>query len=265
MLTGAEVNYLCSCCVWTQLVSAGVNKGLEVVSQLRHYLSVFKHKLLPFVCTFLLFPFFISIYIYWPISIDITMMSVSYIDITIYLYLQVYLYTCINWYISIYLDVLVLKTVKNLSAVWETWVQSLGWEDPLEKGMATHSSILDWEIPWTEEPSGLQFMGLQTVGHGWATNTHTHTHTDLYTYIYIRLYVCDLLSQKRKPNYIYIPDAFIYVQFMSSVEAFTIATNFLLYESSVAPNFSFAIWISLARDNRYKDFLYLCWAAFTFS
>ena len=47
----------------------------------------------------------------------------------------------------------------------ETWVQSLGREDPLEKGMATHSSILAWIIPWTEEPGGLQSMGSQTVGH----------------------------------------------------------------------------------------------------
>jgi len=47
----------------------------------------------------------------------------------------------------------------------ETWVQSLGWEDPLEKAMAPHSSILAWKIPWTEEPGGLQCMGLQRVGH----------------------------------------------------------------------------------------------------
>ena len=47
----------------------------------------------------------------------------------------------------------------------ETRVQSLGWEDPLEEGMATHSSILAWRIPWTEEPGGLQSMGLQRVGH----------------------------------------------------------------------------------------------------
>ena len=46
--------------------------------------------------------------------------------------------------------------VKNLPAMQRTWVQSLGWEDPLEKGMATHSSILAWGIPWTEEPGGLQ-------------------------------------------------------------------------------------------------------------
>ena len=48
----------------------------------------------------------------------------------------------------------------------ETWVQFLGQEDPLEKKMVTHSGILAWEIPWTEEPDGLQFMGLQRVGHG---------------------------------------------------------------------------------------------------
>ena len=57
-------------------------------------------------------------------------------------------------------------TVKNPPAMLETWVQSLGWEDPLEKGMATQSSILAWRIPWTEEPGGLQSMGSQRVGHG---------------------------------------------------------------------------------------------------
>ena len=51
--------------------------------------------------------------------------------------------------------------VKNLPAMQETWVHSLTWEDPLEKGMATHSSILAWEIPWTEEPGRLQSIGLQ--------------------------------------------------------------------------------------------------------
>ena len=53
----------------------------------------------------------------------------------------------------------------------ETQVRSLGWEDPLEKGMATHSIILAWGIPWKEEPGGLQSMGLQRVRHNWATNT----------------------------------------------------------------------------------------------
>ena len=57
---------------------------------------------------------------------------------------------------------LVVQTVKNLPAMQETWVQSLGWEDPLEKEMATHSSILAWKIPWTEVPGGLQSIGLQS-------------------------------------------------------------------------------------------------------
>ena len=60
---------------------------------------------------------------------------------------------------------LVAQMVKNPTAMWENWVPSLGWEDPLEEGMATHSSILVWEIPWTEEPGGLQSMRSQKVGH----------------------------------------------------------------------------------------------------
>ena len=55
--------------------------------------------------------------------------------------------------------------VENLPAVQGMWVGSLGWEDPLEEGMATHASILAWKIPWTEEPGGLQFMGSQRVRH----------------------------------------------------------------------------------------------------
>ena len=66
---------------------------------------------------------------------------------------------------DICIRLLVAQTVKSLPAMQETQVRSLGWEDPLEKGMATHSSILAWEIPWTEEPGGLQSMGLQRVGH----------------------------------------------------------------------------------------------------
>ena len=58
----------------------------------------------------------------------------------------------------------VAQMVKNLPVVWETQVQSLSQEDPLEKGMATHSSILAWRIPWTEKPGGLQSMGSQRVG-----------------------------------------------------------------------------------------------------
>ena len=65
---------------------------------------------------------------------------------------------------------LVAQTVKCLPAMPETWVWSLGQEDPVEKEMATHSSTLDWKIPWAEEPDRLESMGSQRVGHDWATS-----------------------------------------------------------------------------------------------
>ena len=75
-------------------------------------------------------------------------------------------------------DFPVAQMVKNLPALQETYVWSLDQEDPLEKEMATRSSILAWRIPQTEEPGGLQSMGLQKVGHDWATNTHIMYKTD---------------------------------------------------------------------------------------
>ena len=72
---------------------------------------------------------------------------------------------------------LVAQMVRNLPALQETWIQSLGWADPLEKGMATHSSILAWRIPWTEEPGGIK----QRIRHDWVTNTFT------FTYIVVRV------------------------------------------------------------------------------
>ena len=68
-------------------------------------------------------------------------------------------------------DFLVAQKVKNLPAMQDTWIRSLGWADPLEEGMATHSSILDWRIPWTVEPGRLQPMMSQRVRH----ECHTHT------------------------------------------------------------------------------------------
>ena len=59
--------------------------------------------------------------------------------------------------------------VKNSPEIRETWVRSLGWEDPLEEGMATHSNVLAWRMPRTEEPDGLQSLGSQRVGHNGAT------------------------------------------------------------------------------------------------
>ena len=71
---------------------------------------------------------------------------------------------------------LVAQMVKNLPAVWETWVQSLGWEDPLEKRMTTHSNIFAWRIPWPEEPGGLQSTVSQRVGRDWATEQQQQSH-----------------------------------------------------------------------------------------
>ena len=78
-----------------------------------------------------------------------------------------------KWVVAQLLEIpttsLVTQMVKNLPIMWETWVRSLDQEDTLEKGMTTHSSILAWRIPWTEEPGGLQSMGSQRVGHDWVT------------------------------------------------------------------------------------------------
>ena len=70
---------------------------------------------------------------------------------------------------------LVAQIVKNLPVMQENWVQFLGQEDPLEKGMATYSSIIAWRIPWMEDPGGLQSTGLLKVRHHWITNTFTKT------------------------------------------------------------------------------------------
>ena len=75
---------------------------------------------------------------------------------------------------------LAAQMAKNLPAVQETWVWSLGWEDPLKKGMATHSSILAWRILWIEESGGLQCMGCR-VRHDWATNTHLQNQRKTYS------------------------------------------------------------------------------------
>ena len=89
----------------------------------------------------------------------------------------------------------VAQLVKNLPTMQETWVQSLSWEDPLEKGKATHSSILAWRISWTEEPGRLQSLGSQRVGHNLATFTFTLFQTS--TVSELRTSRCSSWIQKR--------------------------------------------------------------------
>ena len=75
------------------------------------------------------------------------------------------------------------QSVKSLPAMLETWVQSLVQEDPLEKGMTTHASILAWRIPWTEEPGVVQSMGSQRVRHDWVMNSFTSIYSYYIGYI----------------------------------------------------------------------------------
>ena len=98
------------------------------------------------------------------------------------------------------------QTVKCLPTMPETWVRSLGWEDLLEKEMATHSSILAWKIPWMEERGRLQSMGSQIVGHDWATSL---THKRLYTFWLISLSVipsiqfsCSVVFDSLRPQWL---------------------------------------------------------------
>ena len=88
----------------------------------------------------------------------------------VFLYFSTIIYYKILTIIYYSLASLVAQTVKCLPAIQETQVRSLGWEDPPEKEMTAHSSTLAWKIPWTEEPGRLQSMGLQRVGHDWATS-----------------------------------------------------------------------------------------------
>ena len=106
-------------------------------------------------------------------------------DVMIFVFWMIYwcLYTHTHTHIG---ASLVAQMVKNLPTMQETWVLSL--EDPLEKKIATHSCILAWRIPWTEEPGRLQSMESQRVGHNWETNTHTHTH--MYFTLYTLNFTC---------------------------------------------------------------------------
>ena len=97
------------------------------------------------------------------INIQLKMLPISSLNIRKYYLILLKILLCI--YVVLLWTFLVAQTVRTLPAMQEAWVRSLGWEDLLEKEMATHSSILAWKIPWTEEPVGLQSMGSQRVGH----------------------------------------------------------------------------------------------------
>ena len=90
---------------------------------------------------------------------------------------------------------LMAQMVKNLPAMQETWVRFLDWKDPLEKRMVTHSGIIVWRVSWTKEPHRLQSMGLQRVGHDWATNTYTiYAHNHICHIVYVSFYLFRYIS-----------------------------------------------------------------------
>ena len=100
--------------------------------------------------------------------------------------------------------------VNNPAAMGETWFQSLGWEDLLEKGTATHFSILPWRIPWTGEPGRLQSMGLQSVGHDWENLTfcfHFHVTVTLLSYLFQKF--------KANPSLLFLLLSHVYTQFIA--------------------------------------------------
>ena len=93
--------------------------------------------------------------------------------------------------------------VSSLSAMWETWVRYLGQKYTLEKEMATHSSILAWRIPWTEEPSRLQSMGSQRVRHDWATSLHFSLSLQIFSFSfkYSRIsFITSWISKLKSPS-----------------------------------------------------------------
>ena len=92
------------------------------------------------------------------------------VNLCLYIYVCMYVYVYMDIYLCPYIHIYIEYMQKRLPAMQETWVRSLGQEDPLEKEMAIYPSTLAWKIPWTEKPSRPQSMGSQRVGHDWATS-----------------------------------------------------------------------------------------------
>ena len=140
-------------------VQPSVPRSTEIAPVEGHQWWPFRHVRQSFFSPSHLFS---SIWHYWPLPLFVDTSSLGFFE------------THSHGITPTYLASLVAQMVKILPQMRETQVRSLGQEDPLEKGMATHSSTLAWRISWTEEFGRLQSMGSQRVGHDWATNIHTH-------------------------------------------------------------------------------------------
>ena len=151
---------------------------------------------------------------------------------------------------------LVTQMVENPPAMQETWVQSLGQRDPLEKGIATHSSILAWRIPWTKEPGGLQSMGSLRVGHNWVTYTYNQivrtVTCELFLWIFFlyrvlwygTMQTC-LFSDLQIHNAAYSSSPFWYLKC-------TLELNIYQNESSCRRSVALCQWISLPSIHLHK-------------
>ena len=125
-----------------------------------------------------------------------------------------------RWKINHILEAsLVAQIVQNLSAMQDTFIPSLGQKDPLEKGMATHSSILAWWIPRTGKPGGLQPMGLQRVGHSWVTNTFTFCSQKAHVWIQW------CLKRPTRGQWLHFFPPWLYSQTLSHTLVYTLASN----------------------------------------
>ena len=128
------------------------------------------------------------------------------------------------------------QRVKRLPAMQETWVQSLGREDPLEKEMATHSSVLAWRIPWMEEPGGLPSTGSQRVGQDQATNTFTRTYGGLPWWLSGKESACQCSRHEFDPWSRKIPHA------VGQLTPCATATEPVLWSSGAATTESYMPW-----------------------
>ena len=137
--------------------------------------------------------------------------------------------------------------VKHLPTMWETWVQSLGREDLLEKAMAPHSSTLAWKIPWTEEPSRLQSMGSQRVGHNWATSLSLSS-------LLMKTFLLNLFENTNW-NYIFFP-SFI-LQLLFSLQMVVLFVNFFFPVVGVPSG-----WQSLSDCQRTRWITLMAWLSF---
>ena len=118
----------------------------------------------------------------------------------IFIYLFVLMFQCINFGFSCGSE------VKNLPAMQEAQIWSLGWEEPLEKVMVTHSTILAWRIPWTGEPGRLQFIGLQRIRHNWVT--FTSKYNTWYFHIHAFLFQCINCAFYYSTSWIFLDTSF---------------------------------------------------------